>query len=212
MVGRYDSGYGAKRDLRVTHTRAVVFVKPDYWVIVDTLEPQDSSAHTYESLFHLNAEQAVVDDQTKTVTTTDPKQANLVLWPLATAAVVPPRSSKAGKKNRCKAGPTSRGAPVPTAVFRCKAAGKVHWVTVLYPLPPGAKSPIQAVEAIPVQSGTAAADDAVALRIHFRDGAVHMLFHADRPGVRHRYGDVETEATLRWTGVRDGKSESFQYP
>ncbi|MEN6498325.1 MAG: alginate lyase family protein [Thermoguttaceae bacterium] len=211
VVGRYDSGYGAKRDLRVTHTRAVVFVKPDYWVIVDTLVPQDSTAHNYESLFHLNAEQAVVDDQTKTVITTDPKQANLVLWPLATAAVSA-EVVKGREEEPVQGWANQPWRPVPTAIFRCKAAGKVHWVTVLYPLPPGAKSPIQAVEAIPVQSGTVAADDAVALRIHFRDGAVHLLFHADRAGVRHRYGDVETEATLRWTGVRDGKSESFQYP
>ena len=59
--GVYDSGYGPANKVRVTHTRQVVFVKPDYWLVVDTMKPEDAATHRFESLFHLDAEEAVVD-------------------------------------------------------------------------------------------------------------------------------------------------------
>ena len=68
-VGRYDSPYGSKPPIQVRHTRAVVFVKPDYWVLVDTLEPSDDKEHRYESLFHLNADDAAADPKTGAVAT-----------------------------------------------------------------------------------------------------------------------------------------------
>lgn len=210
-VGRYDSGYGPNREVQVTHTRAVVFVKPDYWVIVDTLEPQDSAEHSYESLFHLNAKEAIVDRHFQAVATANQSQANLVLWPVAstklTAEVV-----KGVEEEPVQGWANQPWRPVPTAIFRCKAAGKVRLMTVLYPLPSDTRSPIQSVESIPVTAGTTAANDAIALRIQYRDGTAHTLFHADRAGVRHQYADTETDAAFHWTGTRNGEPASFRYP
>ncbi|MBI2298511.1 MAG: heparinase II/III-family protein [Armatimonadetes bacterium] len=57
--GVYADGYGPGWAIRVTHRREVVFVKPDYFVVVDTVEGE--GAHTIESLFHLNHDEADVE-------------------------------------------------------------------------------------------------------------------------------------------------------
>ena len=109
-VGRYDSGYGPKRSIQVRHTRAVLFVKPDYWLLVDTLTPQGGAKqgpegmteHRYESLFHMNAEAATVDPQSGAVTTQGGQNAaNLVVWPVPAvgAAVQLPPHQPATKLN-----------------------------------------------------------------------------------------------------------------
>ena len=210
-VGRYESGYGPKRDIAVTHTRAVVFVKPDYWVLLDTLDPQDDKEHRYESLFHLNAEEAATDAKTGAVLTRNQKEANLLVWPAAPVKLdvqvvkgveEEPVQGWAGRPWR----------PVPTAVITAQASGKLRMVTVLYPLAPGAKPPIESVELLPVTAGAKPAADAAAVQIRFTDGRVHTLLVAERAGVVHRCGELETEAEVHWTGTAGQRSESFQYP
>jgi uncharacterized heparinase superfamily protein len=58
--GKYDEGYAefalqrpadARPDFSASHTRQIIFVKPDYWIVVDKMEAQ--SAHDYTALFHL---------------------------------------------------------------------------------------------------------------------------------------------------------------
>jgi hypothetical protein len=58
--GTYDEGYAefslrqpsdAKADVSTTHTRQVIFVKPDYWIIVDEIETD--AVRDYTTLFHL---------------------------------------------------------------------------------------------------------------------------------------------------------------
>jgi hypothetical protein len=209
-VGRYDSGYGPKRAIRVVHTRAIVFVKPEYWVILDTLEPQDSAEHQYESLFHLGAEQAQARED-KSVVTADARQANLVLWPLSTRGVTA-EVVKGIEEEPVQGWANQPWRPVPTAVFRCRGAGRVCMATILYPLKADTVSPIRSAEWIPVFSGDKPANDAVALRIRFADGRVHSLLHADQAGTRHRFDNHETDATLYWTATEDGQTRWFQFP
>lgn len=60
VCGTYDEGYaefslqnsnGAVPDKGISHTRQIVFAKPDYWIIVDELSSEES--HQYTALFHL---------------------------------------------------------------------------------------------------------------------------------------------------------------
>jgi len=69
-AGQYDEGYGPGRETKVTHHREVVFVKPDYWLVVDTLTGEGE--HLYESVFHFDADEAQVDPDGLTVRTIDP--------------------------------------------------------------------------------------------------------------------------------------------
>jgi hypothetical protein len=58
-AGVYAHGYGPERATAVTHRRQMVFVKPDYFIVVDTVEGEGS--HVVESLFHLNHDEAEVE-------------------------------------------------------------------------------------------------------------------------------------------------------
>ncbi|MBS1859705.1 MAG: heparinase II/III family protein [Acidobacteria bacterium] len=51
----FDESYGGEVKRNVTHTRAVVFVKPDFWVVMDTLTAKDGKVHDYDALFHFDA-------------------------------------------------------------------------------------------------------------------------------------------------------------
>jgi len=59
--GRYDSGFGARNEVKVVHTRRVLFVKPDYWLVADSFAPPDASEHAFEAMFHLDAATAQMD-------------------------------------------------------------------------------------------------------------------------------------------------------
>ena len=51
----FDENYGGEVKRGVAHTRAVLFVKPDFWVVMDTLTAKDGRPHTYDALFHFDA-------------------------------------------------------------------------------------------------------------------------------------------------------------
>ena len=170
-VGRYDSGYGPKTAIPVRHTRAVVFVKPDYWVLVDTLEPKDGNEHRYESLFHLNADAAAADAKTGAVTTQSggptstplsrlgrgaggeggADAANLVVWPAA-ATKLDMAVVKGVEEEPVQGWANGPWRAVPTAVVTWNGAGTQRVATVLYPLPPGRECPIKSVTPLTVTS------------------------------------------------------------
>lgn len=211
-VGRYDSGYGPKPTIRVRHTRAVVFVKPDYWVVVDTLEPQDGDAHSYESLFHLNADTAAADPKTGVVCTANAgKAANLVVWPVA-ATKLDVAVVKGLEEEPVQGWANGPWRAIPTAVVTLRGDGIQRMATVLYPLPPGQSCPIKSVTPLAVTSGGAPAADAVAIRITFADGAEHTLLVADRPGVARQCDGVATESQLLLRLAAGGRVKTFQAP
>lgn len=79
---RPEEVWGPEKRRHVLHTRRVLFVKPLYWLVCDTLEPQDDEEHLYESIFHLDAPEAHVDFASLSVTAKRP-EAGLSILPLA---------------------------------------------------------------------------------------------------------------------------------
>jgi hypothetical protein len=74
-AGVYANGYGPEGATAVRHRRQMVFVKPGYFVVVDTLEGEGS--HVVESLFHLNHDEAEVEGSaTRSV---DPGVSNVLM-------------------------------------------------------------------------------------------------------------------------------------
>jgi hypothetical protein len=211
VVGRYTSGYGPKRAIQVTHTRAVIFVKPDYWVVVDTLHPLDDKEYSYESLFHLNADTAEVDPESAAMVTRDVKEANLVVWPVA-AAKLDVAVVKGIKEEPVQGWANGPWRPVPTAVMTGKGAGTFRMATVLYPLAPGAACPIRSVSLLPVTADGKPSSDTLALRLSFADGREHTLLVADRPGVRRQCDGITTEAQLFGRLRTADRAQTFQYP
>ncbi|MCU0913297.1 MAG: heparinase II/III family protein [Planctomycetes bacterium] len=209
-VGRHDAGYGVKRTIRVTHTRAIVFVKPDYWVVVDTLLPSDDKEYSYESLFHLNADTAELDPQTGAAVTRNAKDANLVVWPIANSKV-DVTLVKGIEEEPVQGWANGPWRPVPTAVITGRGAGTFRMATVLYPLAPGVPCPIRSVTLLPVTT-EGKADDAAALRLCFANGDEHTLLVADRPGVRRQCDGIATDAQLFGRLQAAGTVRTFQHP
>lgn len=172
-----ESSYGrghdetwSERNLRgFVHTRRVLFVKPDYWAIIDSVVPEDKEEHTYASAFHLEAPEALIDADTARVTTTGRERATLAIIPL-------PAPDLTVKIIKGQTEPELLGwigndtldlVPVPTAYYTRRAKGPVHTLYVLAPAPPGKASPIDRVE-----PGTTT-NAAVSAKIVFAKDAVY---------------------------------------
>jgi hypothetical protein len=149
--GTYGAGYGPKAELRVAHTRTVLFVWGEYWVIIDRLVPEDEAEHLYEALFMLAAPEAAVEGN---LITTRREGPNLVI-----AAAQQDRGIvevTVGQEEPVKRGWRRGGEtvlPNPTAVVGCRASVPATLATLLYPVPPGTESPavgIEFVEADPL--------------------------------------------------------------
>ena len=160
----YDEGWGSNAVRTVKHTRQVFFVKPDFFVVADELEPSDEAPHTYEALFHLDAEDAAVDGL-QVVTRGDGPVLTLQAFGAGDVRIVK------GQKEPDVQGwlPDSSAGyggvrPIPTAIYRTQAQGKV---TVLYALVPSASAAASPVKALHLADG--------ALHIRFADGSEKVL-------------------------------------
>jgi hypothetical protein len=71
----------------VEHRRSIVFVKPDYWVVNDTLT--GSGSHTCDQNWHFNEDAALEEDpETKSVRTTYADGGNLMMIPASPSGLV----------------------------------------------------------------------------------------------------------------------------
>ncbi|MCD6351130.1 MAG: alginate lyase family protein, partial [Armatimonadetes bacterium] len=166
-AGVYDSGYGPGRRVRVTHRRQVVFVKPDYFVVVDRLEGEGT--HEIESLFHFNHDEAEV--QGTVVRTIDPETSNCLVAAAPVTGLqvrvvkgqtepevqgfMPAQKWHASWKNPQAKAPEHNKRQIPTAVLTLKAHLPVTLAYVVMPYPKG-QQPQVSCRLLPVESqGTA---------------------------------------------------------
>lgn len=154
----YDEAFGGSVGRNVRHTRAVLFIKPDFWVMLDRLDAVDGREHTYEALFHFDC--PVKSDGLR-VLTQNPGQPNLTV--LARPAESLSVQIVEGQEDPVQGWLTkgiSAVRPAPVAIYR--AQGKtVHLLYVLAPAPAGARDPVSAVEPLGA--------DPAAARIRFHD-------------------------------------------
>jgi hypothetical protein len=160
-VGSYDDGYGVDNALRVKHERRVFFVKPEYWIVTDTLTPADGKPHKYDFMFHLDAAGADVDSASKAVHTTNTDAANLTIWPVETkdltVNVISGQEKPIVQGWVPAAGHTCR--PIPTPVFETSGSGAQTIAYVLYPTPAGKKCPVTKVQWLAEGCGVSIAFD-----------------------------------------------------
>ncbi len=147
--GVYDSGYGPKRDIQVDHARTVVFVRPDYWIVVDRLQAENP--HDYDILWHLNADGAAKDTQTLAAWGTDEGVANLMVTPAVTRGLE--LEIVVGRDEPVLGfAPASRKEPIPVLNYKLNANGPVTLAWVLMPYP--AERPSVKAEMSESASGT----------------------------------------------------------
>lgn len=164
VVAEYQDGYGEysfqgpfeqlARVRGVTHRRQVLFVKPDYWLIIDDLDTAEP--HQYALLFHSMPGMEAVIDREQRVMLTAPGGAQLLVAPAQPHSVSV--EVVAGSEQPIQ-GWYSTGyyhkAAVPTVIYQHASLGPTRLVTLLYPQPAGATLAGVTIEQLPATSGLA---------------------------------------------------------
>jgi hypothetical protein len=146
--GVYRDGYGTVDNRLATQTRRVLFVKPDLFVVADTVVPHDQAAHTYQARWQLRPAQTHQDPVTGEVTTLAPNQPNLAVVPLSPQGLVV-------KAISAQTEPELMGwdlipihprhVPATTVTHTKNGAGVQQFLTLFIPIRTGAAEPIKSV-------------------------------------------------------------------
>ncbi len=157
--GTYDAGYQKNEygvpmgkswnswvgplDKSVTHTRRVLFLKPSYALILDTLD--GTGHHTFDAHFHMDAAGATIDPTTQAVFSQSGDDTHLALYPLD-------RDNLAvdvvqGQKDPLLGWLSYQHRAIPTTRFRKEQDAPAIFATFLYPFrgqaPKFAASPLE---------------------------------------------------------------------
>lgn len=148
--GVYEQGFGKRQNRPARHLREVAFLKKArLFVVRDTLEPLDGKPHSYQALFHLDAEKVKVDRDSGTIETRNPEGANLRIVPLTDGELK--TDIVRGQETPVVQGwlPHGHGIrgvrPIPTVVYERRSKEIVRFITVLQPLRDGREDRVSAV-------------------------------------------------------------------
>lgn len=146
-AGFYSGGYLQYTNRPASQTRRVLFVKPDIYLVADTMTTNYAGSHTYEARWHLWPTNSVLDPVTKVATTTDAGVPNLAIVPcllsnLTVVAIV-------AQTNPALLGwnikPGSVHVPATTVTHSQSGAGTKQFLTMLLPLQAGATNPVSQI-------------------------------------------------------------------
>ena len=174
-VGYYQDGYGEQDQVIATHRRELLYLKPDLFLVVDTLTPSDTASHDYEARWHLLTTNWSEDGGSVT-TTTDPDVPNLAVVPLQTEGLTVLHDSGVTDPEVLgwDLGHSGGRDPALTVRHQVAGTGEQRFVTLLVPLLAGDANPVEGVE----QPGDPD------YRVEFSDGAVVVFtLSSDGPGI-----------------------------
>jgi hypothetical protein len=162
-VATFDGPY-AGLDAEVRHRRAVMFVKPDYFIVFDELLGEGH--HVYEALFHFMPFRVLIDPVTRAVRTGRMRAPNIEILPLVRMT---PRLV-CGQNDPVQGWLALSGQDVPAPVAIYKKRAKLPFRTgyIIYPF--GSDRVTAEVSAKVTKRG-----DVWTLRIHRPDGEVDRV-------------------------------------
>jgi hypothetical protein len=145
VAGTYDKGYqksvhDLKRfgsgvsyvgpvDRSVAHTRRVLFLKPYYALVLDTLD--GTGTHTFDSLYHMDSPAADIDKETQAAFSRNSGDVQLAIYPLDRAGLT--TEIIQGQMDPILGWFANAHRPVPTIRFRKSQAAPAKFATFLYP-------------------------------------------------------------------------------
>ena len=160
VAGTYDGGYQQSVydprkqsrpqdwvgpvDRSVSHTRRVLFLRPSYALVLDTLE--GSGRHTFDAHFHLAAPAARVNAATQAAFSQNPDGIQLGLYPLAREHLAV--DVVQGQREPLLGWSARDHQPIPTVRFRKIQTAPATFATLLYPF----RGAAPAIEAQSVQT------------------------------------------------------------
>ncbi|MEI6077631.1 MAG: heparinase II/III family protein [Verrucomicrobiota bacterium] len=176
----YNRGFGGNYNNRLAaQTRRVLFVKPDIYVVADTLVPMNGMTHTYQARWQLRTTNCNYSPATKVMTTTDASQPNLVVIPcLASGLTV---MSISGQTSYAGSGTTNLSemlgwdqpdlslndiTPATTVLHTLSGLNTQQFLTVFLPLQIGATNPVLSVSNLAPSTAQITLNDARRLIIY----------------------------------------------
>lgn len=200
----YDEAYGPDQAHPATHRRHVLFVKPDYWLVVDELRSLDGKPHRYDSLFHLDTPEVTAGADPLHLVTANQEGPNLALWAAGSAPVTV--QVVAGQQEPVVQGWVPSGGydvrPIPTPIFTATAPGTVWLAYLLYPLPAGQAMPAAGLTLSATEGGCV-------VEVRFADGRVDALSLGAPGGKAPALGAVQPAGEVLFTRLAaDGKVRS----
>ncbi|HJN17004.1 MAG TPA: alginate lyase family protein, partial [Armatimonadota bacterium] len=197
-TGTYDGGYGRDRDTSVTHERTVIFVRPDYFLVLDRLLGEGD--HTYSNIFHLDADEADLDEDTLTVISRVPDAANLALIPIDTDGLTV--DVVKGQDEPVQGWiPRAKHRQIPTPIYEKTGPCPQLFATLMVPLAAGEELDVSA-ELLDVG---APRHEALGVRVTRGDASDTILYSFDGPRAMDA-GGVRANAQLAI--VRDGDGDA----
>jgi len=207
--GAYGDGYGAYAFQRppgasiirdVNHTRRVLFVKPDYWLIIDELQSM-AGIQDYELMFNTSPEvEALSLDSRRTCLAGKRNRARLYLVNACTLEIQ--SKTVVGSENPIQGwyadGWNGHKIPSPTLIRRIGPAESALMATLLYPC--RGEQHVN-LEPLAVRGGSG-----LAYQVTSDLGVDYLMLSADNK--RKAFGPCESEATI--AGFRSSRGQRPQ--
>lgn len=76
-AAEYSGAYGSANDSIAIHSREIIFIKPDLFVVLDKVFPRDNEPHTYVARWQLNTKQIDNDESYNMISSDIPESPNL---------------------------------------------------------------------------------------------------------------------------------------
>lgn len=183
----FTDGFGGEVKTGVTQTRRVLFVKPGYWVVLDTFVATDGREHSYDTMFHLDAPVQLTADKVRLFTGNE-DAANLCIAARPDAGL----SLKIveGQEDPVQGWLPNSGLQsvrkAPVGIFTIKGTGTTHVLYALVPAKAGQADLVASVEAL----GTTG----LGARIRFTDGSESQVVFAESGPAKLQIGDATATA------------------
>ena len=142
-----DSDYREGWVRPAVHHRRIHFLKPDIFVVADTLISQDGQPHAYDLRWQLLTTTCSVAEQSKVAVTRDEGQPNLAVVPLLTDGLRAKATSAQMEPEIMGWKYYTEPEPATTLQHLKSGPGTVQFVTLLLPLAAGQACPVRAVRA-----------------------------------------------------------------
>ena len=189
----------------ITHRRQILFIKPSYWIVVDTLTGR--GAHTFDLYFHLMPGAEIeLDPLSKSLRCKYDNQAGLTIVPLVTSGLC--AQVLMGETNPIQGWVSlfaGEKCAAPVLRYRRQVAAPVQFCTVLVPQRAGEASCV-AVTPLAAESPTNRAERPLAIQI---ETETHVdLFTTDCALEHERKRAARSETGTRLSLVRHSKLDS----
>ncbi len=160
-----DSDYRTGWVHPATHHRRIFYLKPDIFVVADTLQSKDGEAHEYDLRWQILSTEVTTDPDTQITMTEDEGKPNVAIVPLLTEGLESNRAS-AQMEPEIMGWKYYKTPESATTLQQIKSGGgTVQFLTLLLPVEAGESCPVTSVEVESAETVKVSLDDGRTLAV-----------------------------------------------